>query len=137
MASAGGHRFRLETLPERLAVCRLDPGSPVPPWAWSGPFQTVTRTADELSIVCAEAAVPAAVRRDAGWRALRIAGTLPFDIPGVMAGLATAIAASGISLFAISTFDTDYILVKEPDLDGAVAALRAAGHEVRTEPATP
>ena len=110
-------------------MCRLDPSAGVPPWAWTGPFAAVTRTPDELSIVCAEDAVPEGVRHESGWGALKIAGPFPFETVGVLASLAGPLALSGISIFAVSTFDTDWLLVKAADLDRAVAVLVAAGHE--------
>lgn len=113
----------------RLAVCRLDAAAEVPPWAWTGPFVAVTRTPDELSIVCAEDAVPEAVRHESGWGALKIVGPFPFETVGVLSSIAEPLALAGISIFAVSTFDTDWLLVKAVDLDRAAAVLRAAGHE--------
>jgi hypothetical protein len=123
--------MKLLVLPDRLAICRLAPDATVPSWAWEGAFVSVTRTADELSIVCAEPCLPdhlEAVER--GWRALRVAGTLDFALVGILARLAAPLAEAGVSIFALSTFDTDYLLVRAADLDTAVAALRSAGHEV-------
>ena len=121
----------LALLPGRYAVCRLDPGAAVPAWAWSGTPASVTRTDAELSIICAESAVPATVERvERGWRAVRVTGPLDFNAVGVMARLTAPLAAAGISILALATFDTDYVLVREPDLARALAALRAAGHHV-------
>jgi hypothetical protein len=88
----------------------------------------VTRTPDELSVVADEAAVPAGVRAERGWRALQVAGPLDFNLTGILASLAYPLARAGISLFAVSTFDTDYVLIKEDKLHDALAALQAAGH---------
>lgn len=121
----------LEILPEAYAVCRLDPAEAVPAWAWSGHLASVTRTDAELSIVCAESAVPATVERaERGWRVLRVVGPLDFNAVGVMASLAAPLARAGISILALATFDTDFLLVREPDLGRAIAALQAAGHRV-------
>ena len=120
----------LDVLAGRLAVCRLPPDAPVPAWAWGGAVQSVTRTDAELSVVCAEGAVPAGVRAERGWRALRVRGPLPFDAVGVLASIAAPLAAAGVSIFSLSTFDTDVVLVREGDLDAAVAALGGAGHAV-------
>jgi hypothetical protein len=123
----------LELLAGRYVVCRLDPSQEVPPWAWAGTGQlaSVTRTDAELSIICADAAVPVTVERaERGWRALRVAGSLDFNAVGVMARLTAPLARAGISILALATFDTDYLLVREADLDRAIAALRAAGHRV-------
>ena len=120
----------LEPLPGRYAVCRLDPAARTPAWA-DGPFVSVTRTADELSVVCSEEAVPPEVRAERGWRCLRVAGKLDFALVGVLAGLAGPLAAAGVSVFVVSTFDTDYMLVQDRDLGRAVNVLRNAGHVVR------
>jgi uncharacterized protein len=121
----------LTLLPDRFAVCRLPPGDPVPAWADAGgPFVSVSRTPDELSVVCPEANVPAGVRAEAGWRCLRFAGPFAFTEVGVLAAALGPLAAAGVGVLAVSTFDTDYLLVKADQLDSAVGALRAAGHRV-------
>ena len=109
-----------------FAVARLDADADVPPWAHRGAFTSITRTPHELSIVCPEEAVPPEVQVEPGWRALKVPGPIPFEQVGVLAGLAAPLAAAGISIFALSTYDTDYVLVKEADLDRALAALGAA-----------
>jgi hypothetical protein len=88
----------------------------------------VTRTPTELSIVCREDSVPAGILANRGWRAIAVAGTLDFALTGVLASLVSPLAAAGVSIFAVSTYDTDYVLVKKNTLDRAVAALSAAGH---------
>lgn len=133
--AAGTDGFRsgslaLTVLDGRLAICRLPPASPVPEWATRGAITSITRTPAELSIVCAEEAVPADVPHRAGWACLQVAGPLAFSLTGILAGLSTALAAAGVSVFAVSTFDTDYLLVPASRLEEAVAALAAAGHEV-------
>ncbi len=122
--------MKLTVLPELLAICRMAPDEALPAWAAGGPFLSVTRTADELSVVCSQSAVPRAVTHDPGWRALRVAGPLDLSLIGVLLSIAQPLADAGISLFAVSTFDTDYILVKEASLPQAVAALTAEGHTV-------
>lgn len=117
-------------LPEIYAVCRLPRDAALPDWAAQGDLVSVTRTADELSIVCPADAVPSDVRREGGWRCLRVAGTLDFGLVGVLASLLTPLAQAGVSVFCLSTFDTDYVLVREGDLSRSTLALRAAGHEV-------
>jgi hypothetical protein len=114
------------------AVCRLSADAPIPGWATAGRFCSITRTADELSVVCLGDAVPGGVACERGWRCLRVAGTLPFATVGVLAALTAPLAAAGIPLFAISTFDTDYLLVKDGDFGRAVAVLERAGHVVTT-----
>lgn len=119
--------IELTVLPGRLAVCRLEAGAPPPAWAVGGALWSITGSADELSVVCTEAAVPDGARREGGWRALKVAGPLDFALTGVLSAIAGPLAAAGVSIFAVSTFDTDYVLVKEERLGEAVAALRAAG----------
>ena len=121
--------LRLTVLPEKLAVCRLGPAEDVPQWV-AGAFTSVTRTPDELSIVCDDQAVPPHVRAERGWRLLRVEGPLPFELTGIAAAFVTPLADARISVFPIATFDTDYLLVKEECLAAAVEALRSAGHDV-------
>ncbi len=125
------HKLRLVNLPGLFAVCRLDQDAPVPAWASSGEFFSITRTADELSVVCPQSLVPDGVRCERGWRCLRVAGTMDFSMIGVVASVVTPLADAGISVFVVSTFDTDYLLVKEDDLARATVVLRAAGHDVK------
>ena len=118
----------LVLLPETFAVCRLPANAPLPAWALAGPFCAITRTAEELSIVCVEEHAPANVLCQPGWRCLQVAGPLDFALTGVLASLAQPLAAAGVSIFAISTYDTDYLLVPDEALDASLAALRSAGH---------
>jgi uncharacterized protein len=122
---------RLRLLEDRLAVCRLGPDAPVPDWA-GGELTSITRTPSELSVVCAEAGVPADEVAERGWRALEVAGPLSFELTGVLASLSAPLAGARVSVFAIATYDTDYVLVKELDLERAAAALDAAGHTVES-----
>lgn len=92
----------------------------------------VVRTIDEVSVVCTEDSAPPDARQESGWRALSVQGPLAFDEIGVLAALSVPLAQAGISLFVVSTFDTDYILVRQRKLQPALAALRAAGHEIES-----
>jgi uncharacterized protein len=122
----------LTVIEARLAVCRVDAGSEVPAWVdRDGDFVSITRTSDELSIVCARDAVPPGVLMEGPWRAFKVRGPLVMTLIGVVAALANPLADAGISIFAISTYDTDYVLVHEPDLGAAIVALIAAGHTVQ------
>jgi hypothetical protein len=112
-----------------FAVCRLDPKAPAPPWATAGDLSSITRTADELSIVCRQDAVPEGITCERGWRCLRVAGTMPFTVVGVLASLTVPLAEAEISAFAISTFNTDYLLVKAEDVETAVDILRSDGRQ--------
>lgn len=124
------HALELAVLPWALAVCRLPADADAPARFAGGPFSALVRTADETSLVCLEARVPTGVRTEPGWRALRVAGPLDFALTGVLASLLVPLADAGVAVFAQSTFDTDYVLVKEAALADAVAALEAAGHRV-------
>jgi uncharacterized protein len=130
--------MQLRVLPDRLAVCRLPAGSPAPEWAAEqdpGSLRSVTWSPDETSIVCAESGVPGDVQAERGWRALMLLGPLDFSLTGVLAALAQPLASAGISIFALSTYDTDYLLVKERALGEAIEVLEANGHEfARDEP---
>ena len=114
-----------------FAVCRLEPADSVPRWAAAGDFFSITRTAEELSVVCPQEAVPEGVKGERGWHCLRVAGTIPFSVVGILGSLTAPLAEAGISVFAISTFDTDYLLVKAEDLERAVDVLRGLGHTIQ------
>ena len=128
----GGARPTLDltVLPDDLAVCRLPAGAEAPAWLDGEVFASVTRTPEETSVVCRAGVVPQDVRVEAGWRALRVAGPLDFALTGVLLSLLEPLAAAGVPVFALSTFDTDYLLVREAALDDAVAALAGAGHRI-------
>jgi hypothetical protein len=124
-------RLPLELLADTLAICRLDAGAPLPRWA-DGPsaFLTVSRTAEELSITAVQRMVPADARCERDYRAFRVRGPLPLDLIGILAAIADPLAEAGLSIFAISTYDTDYVLVKSRDLPTALEALERAGHRI-------
>jgi uncharacterized protein len=128
---AGRPKLPLELLPDMLAVCRLPPDAPVPGWAAnSHGFVTISRTAEELSITTVQSRVPPGIQCERDYRALRVRGPLPLNLIGILASIADPLAAAGLSIFAISTFDTDYVMVKSRDLDAAIEALKRAGHRV-------
>ena len=120
--------MQLSLLAGRFAVCKLPPDAPVPAAFWS-----VTRTEDELSVICLEEAVPEGAVVQRGWRGLQVAGPLDFALTGVAAALTTPLAAADVSVLPIATYDTDYLFVREETLERAVAALAAAGHTVDTD----
>jgi hypothetical protein len=120
---------RLSLLEGQFAVCRLPACAPWPV-PRPGPLLSITRTAEETSVVCLRENAPRGARVEDGWRALKLEGPIPFAEVGVLSALSGSLAAAGLSLFAISTFDTDYILVKDTDLAAAVDALRTAGFGV-------
>lgn len=116
--------------PWHLSVCRLAPDAPWPEPAPDAPLHSVTRTPDELSVVCAEGQEPRGARIEPGWRALRIVGPLAFELVGIVASVSEPLAGAPVGIFVLSTFDTDLVLVKGADLPVAVSALEAAGHTV-------
>jgi hypothetical protein len=122
--------LRVSVIPGLFAICRLDPDSAVPPGLSAGSLLSVTRTASELSIVCEEQLVPHSIRCEKGWRCLAVEGPLAFTATGLLASLAGPLAEAEVSIFAVSTFDTDYILVPGEQIARAVEALAAAGHEI-------
>ena len=121
----------LTVLPERYAVCRLDPDLPPGTWMMHGPFWSIIRTTEECSIVCDEHLVPQGTLAASGWRVLRCEGPLDFALVGIMASIADPLAEAGVSIFPLATYDTDYVMVKDSQLDAARKALRAYGHAVQ------
>jgi uncharacterized protein len=124
--------LKLDVLGGLLGVARLDASAEIPAWAGGAPLSAITRTADELSIVCPEDRIPEETRQERGFRALEVRGPLDFGITGVISALSAPLAAAGIPIFVVSTFDTDYVLVPARQLSAVTAALREAGHEVFT-----
>ena len=125
-------QLTLSILPDTYAVCSLPADVPLPAWGATGPFVSITRTRDELSIVCPHRNVPDGIRVEIGWRCLKVEG--PFDLEntiGVLAALAVPLAAANISIFVVSTYDTDHLLLKETRLAEAIEVLTQAGHQVR------
>lgn len=118
----------LSLLPGRYSVCRLPADAKIPAWAMHGEFSSITRTSAELSLVCREESVPAGIRCEPGWRVLRLEGPFAFDQIGVLKAVLAPLAQASVSVFALSTFDTDYVLVKEDRMEQARSALEAAGH---------
>ena len=125
-----GASLTLDLLPGSYAICRWAPGEPLPAWVTQGTFCSVTRTPTELSAVCDADAVPPDVTAERPWSLLAVRGPLDFSLTGVLAGLAAPLAAAGISIFALSTYDTDYLLVRNDDVERAIRSLRDAGHTV-------
>ena len=129
-------RFELTLLPERFAISRLAPTAPIPEWAMQGSFFSITHTGDELSVVCELGHVPAGVQAQPGWRVLKVRGPFVLTEIGLLSALASPLAEAKLSLFAISTFDMDYLLVASETLSAAVAALEGAGHEIHRSQTT-
>jgi hypothetical protein len=122
--------LHLSLLNGLYAVCRLEADIPPPDWAQTTDFFSLVRTAEELSVVCAQALVPPDVMQEGGWRILKVAGPLEFTMVGVLARLAQPLAEADVSIFVVSTYDTDYLMVKNEKLKPALTALRAAGYTI-------
>ena len=122
--------FTLELLPDTFAICRLDGNAAIPDWA-KDDFVSITRTHEELSIVCRQELVPDDVQAEREWRCLRIVGKLDFSLVGVIAAITKVLADASNSVFVMSTYDTDYFLVRAVDVDRTVETLVEAGHFVQ------
>ena len=124
----------MKLLKEKYGVCRLDKNELIPEWAQNSNFFSITKTCDELSIVCSQDDIPNDILTDIkcekDWRILKIEGPLDFSLIGILASISTILAQKGISIFAISTYDTDYILVKNKDIDNAIQSLIKDRYEV-------
>jgi uncharacterized protein len=123
------HQLKVHQLPSTYAIVRLAPDAPVPDWAAKGNFTSITRSADELSIVCPTENLPSDVRSSHRWICLKLKGPFRFSLTGVLLSFIQPLSYSAIPIFAISTYDTDYVLVQEPDIERALDALHHAGHE--------
>ncbi len=123
--------MQLRTLPDSYAVVRLHPGAELPEWVDKGPFRSVTRTEHEVSVVCRDHDVPDGESVDRGWTVLEVAGPLDFSLSGVVASLVVPLAEENVPIFVISTFESDYVLVRSTDLGRVADALESAGHVFR------
>lgn len=123
--------LKLNLLPQKYAICRLDPNGPIPYWALLGDdFVSLTRTRSELSVACLQENVPGEIKAERGWHCLKVEGPFDFSLAGVHASLAIPLAQANISILAIATYETDHILVKDEDLARTVDVLQGAGHQV-------
>jgi hypothetical protein len=118
----------LDLLTGSYAICRLSADAALPSLPAPGGFWSATRTANELSIICASDDVPADARAERGYRGLVVRGPLAFSQIGIVAALSTVLAAASISIFAVSTYDTDYVFVRGTEMDRTIEVLRNAGH---------
>ena len=121
--------MKLAILEGNYAVCRLSSNSSIPPWSNSGNFWSVSKTANELSIVCSEESVPSEIKAEKNWGIIEVEGPINFQTTGVLFSLAEPLKNAKISIFAISTFDTDYIMVKKDKIVLAKEVLVQAGFE--------
>ncbi len=128
------HRLKFELLSEKFTICRLPADAAIPAWAVRGMLNSITRTTDELSIICREASVPADVNAERGWKCLKLNGPISFSETGVLTAFLQPLSDHAIPIFVLSTHDTDYVLVKEAWLTKALQCLRDAGHDDGTTP---
>src|SRR3974390_3095092 len=129
--TAPARAFTLSLLPSLFAVVRFASDAAAPAWASHGEFFSITKTQDELSVVCPMENIPSSNRPDILWCALKVHGPFQFDETGVLASLASPRAAANVGIFVISTFDTDYLFLQFKDIRNALSALRAAGHNIK------
>jgi len=129
--------FDLSLLPNQYVILKLAADAKIPAWATNGEYFSVTRTSEELSIVTAYQKVPTQMNSERKWRALKVHGPFALDEVGVLAALVTPLSEAAISIFVISTFDTDYLLINEQQCDAAISALENEGHRVTRLSATP
>jgi uncharacterized protein len=130
MEQPTGHRFVIHQLSERVAVVRMGPRDEVPAWALTGPLSAVVRTPEELTIMCAQTVVPGNLQSDLDWLVFKLEGPFPLSATGVLASVLGPLASGSIPVFVVSTFDTDYILVKADQAQRARETLEAEGHKV-------
>ncbi|HEY3994161.1 MAG TPA: ACT domain-containing protein [Ktedonobacteraceae bacterium] len=122
-------KLTLTVLPQKYAVCRLDPNGPIPYWALLGDdFISLTRTKAELSVACLQENVPEEIKASRGWRCAKVEGAFDLSQSGVHVSLAIPLAQAGISILSIATYETDHLLIRDEDLEGAIKVLEAAGH---------
>ena len=126
-------KLTLIILRETFAICRLDKDAPIPDWAFQSGLFSITRTKDELSIVCLQINVPKGIVCNEGWSCLKVKGPLDLSSTGIISSIAETLERENISLFSISTYDTDYVMVKEKDLERAIFALTEAGQKLQWE----
>jgi uncharacterized protein len=115
---------------DSFAICRMDRDAPVPEWAIEGYFFSVSRTPDELSLVVLETSVPAGVDCESGWRCLKIESPFDFDLSGMITSIAAPVAKTEVAVFVVATQDSDYLLVKERNLDRALSTLSEKGFRI-------
>jgi hypothetical protein len=125
--------LKFRQLPGHYAIMRLAPSAAIPEWATKGEFTSITRTADELSVVCTTENIPTEIVPDSRWICLKLEGPFPFSQTGVLLSFIQPLSNNGLPIFAISTFDTDFVLVQEEFFGAAINALQTAGHELASD----
>ena len=124
------HQLKFRRLPGPYTVVKLAPDASIPEWATEGEFTSITRTAEELSIVCATRNLPPYIASPHLWICLKLQGPFPFSQTGVLLSFIEPLSKTDIPIFAISTYDTDYVLIQEAFAQQAISTLQQAGHEL-------
>ena len=124
------HILELRTIPGQFGICKLQSGESIPLWAMSGNFWSVTRTENEISVVCPQEHLPRDVKVERNWRVLQVVGPLSFEMTGILLSLTAPLADAGVSIYSVSTFETDLILIQEKSFEIACRALTKAGHKI-------
>jgi uncharacterized protein len=125
--------LRFHRIEGDFAICRLTPNQPIPEWAFTGAFVSLTRTVNELSIVCSAENVPPSIRAENGWIGFKLEGPFAFSETGVLASFIDPLAKRHVPVFAVSTYDTDYLFIQREFGESALGALTEAGHELGTK----
>lgn len=124
-------QLTLSVLPNAYAVCQLHPDGHIPYWALLGDFVSLTRASGELSIVCLQKHVPQEIKAERGWRCVKAEGPFPLSLAGIQASLTVPLAEANISILSIATYDSNFLLIKEENLEDAVQVLKQAGHKLQ------
>jgi hypothetical protein len=124
--------MQLSILDKTFAICRLSINSEIPTWLDQNHFWSITKTSEELSVVCLNEGIPDDVKSERSWKVIKVEGPLDFGLTGILASIANPLAEAKISIFSVSTFDTDYILVKEINFESAKKVLIARGFNFAT-----
>jgi hypothetical protein len=124
-------QLTISVLPEHLSICRLEADALVPAWIEKGTFVSVTRTREELTVICPQEHVPAEVKLSRNWRALKLEGPFDLDLVGLLVSVAAPLAQAGVGILPVGTYETDYVLVRQDQLDAAIRALRFVGCQVQ------
>lgn len=125
------HRLKFHSLAEAYVIVRFKPDAPNPDWAIQAEFSSITRTADELSIVCPATNLPPTIHAPQRWTCLKLQGPFAFSLTGILLSFIQPLSDNAIPIFAISTYETDYVLIQEEFSKKALAVLREAGHQLK------